>query len=700
MRTLLLIAAAAGNAACSQHGAPLAADAGVDAPVPVDAAIDAVAPPDAPSPYTISIGAPDVVADALISRAVTITGNPGDHVQLAIVRPTMGAPTGSLTPTMVQLDGTGNATASYMPCTDVTADCVGPATLTLALASAPDVIVAHDAIMLDTPADVGEVAPCMTTGNVLYLHGNDDIENGILQTGSAVSWTAVTTPDQVEFDFSVFPGRAVFSLVDMAAPLVPGVYSHAQRADFAQTGHPGLEISATCSAIDGRFQIHDYTADPVLGTLYSATISFEQVCDGMPGVIEGCVHYEAQATTPTSPPPPDPTMVSVQVLATTNDGTYDSTASAIFTDSTGAVVLDTQVDQYGEAEVALPGGGSLTTIQHVGGYEYIHSYRGLVTGDHVVVDHASANSGAEDLMVATFTPPVDANGASASSISVLTPCGGGGWSPGTGPLSAELPFYDGCRTSTFDMLTTVAFSDGQPQEFIWQTDLAHLANGNVEVDTGWLQMAWAIVKLVNVPASSPALDAAWSMLIGTTPVQMGSQRIDSPIAGNQEVAIPYPPGAGDGAVVTVDTFTSLLSSESRTVVESGAPSAVTVDFSTQPIPLVSAVQVDAAGASWTETPGGSADVRTVIWCGTLHTGDRVIWTLEEPYDGQPSTALPTLPAAHSAEDPTVDPDATQYGADVFYVDYDVVSGFTLAPPSGAYSSHSSAAQTYSMMFPF
>ena len=701
MRARYVLAAMLGFAACSKQGAHVASDAGVDAMAPADAAADAPsAAPDAPSPYSISIGAPDVLATALISRMVTITGNPADQVQLAITRPVMGAPTGELSTTRVTLDGTGHATVSYMPCTDVTPDCLGPATLTLALASAPDVVVAQDAITLDTPPDVGEVAPCMTTGNVLYLHGNDNILNGVSQSGPNVSWAAVTTPDQIEFDISSSPGRAIFSLASVAEPLAPGLYSEAERAEFATPGHPGLEVGSGCNAIDGRFQVYDYQADPVLGTLYSATISFEQVCDGMPGVLVGCVHYEAPPTTPVTPPPPDPTKVSVQVLSTANDGTYDSAATAIFTDSTGAVVLDTQVDQFGEAQAALPSGGSLTTIQHVGGHEYIHSYRGLVTGDHVVVNPAASKSGAEDMMLATFTPPNDVNNTTPSSMSFLTPCGGGSWSSGTGPHSATLPFYDGCRTSTFDMLSIASFPDGQPQEFVWQTGLTHTADGNVAIGTGWLQMALATIKLANVPANSPSLHATWSTKIGATPVKLGSQLIDSPIAGDQFTSVNYAPGAGDGAVVTVDTSSGLLSAESRTVAMSGAPSLVTVDFATQPIPLVSAVQANSTGASWTETSGGAADVRTVVWCVTLHTGTRVTWRLEEPYDGNASTVFPTLPAAHSAEDPTVDPGATPYGADVFYVDYDVVSGFTLSPPSGPYRSHSSSAQTYSMQFPF
>ena len=55
---------------------------------------------------------------------------------------------------------------------------------------------------------------------------------------------------------------------------------------------------------------------------------------------------------------------------------------------------------------------------------------------------------------------------------------------------------------------------------------------------------------------------------------------------------------------------------------------------------------------------------------------------------------------HAAEDPTGDPGATLYGTAVTNIDYDVLAGFSLLPPSGAYKSHSSTAETYNMQFPF
>ena len=44
------------------------------------------------------------------------------------------------------------------------------------------------------------------------------------------------------------------------------------------------------------------------------------------------------------------------------------------------------------------------------------------------------------------------------------------------------------------------------------------------------------------------------------------------------------------------------------------------------------------------------------------------------------------------DDPTADHAAVMNGASVSYIDYDTVTGFTLAPPSGSYQVHTSSAQ--------
>ena len=260
-----------------------------------------------------------------------------------------------------------------------------------------------------------------------------------------------------------------------------------------------------------------------------------------------------------------------------------------------------------------------------------------------------------------------------------------------------LEFADACRTPTFGMLALASFASG-PQQFVWQSALTHLANGNVAVGSNWTPMGTATVTLTNVPPSHPALRLEWLMKIDGTPIPMSTEGISTPMAGTQSVMLTYPPGAGHGTVVNVGASLNLLTYEARSVVNTGAPSAVTVDFATQPIPVPSAVQQTATGATWTQSAGGVADVRRLVWQAMTPT-KRVRWFLVEPNNGQTSTTL-SLPASHAAEDPTTNASTQLYGTAVFYDDYDTSSGFTLTPPTGNHRLHWSVAETFNMRFPF
>src|SRR5690349_8213834 len=133
--------------------------------------------------------------------------------------------------------------------------------------------------------------------------------------------------------------------------------------------------------------------------------------------------------------------------------------------------------------------------------------------------------------------------------------------------------------------------------------------------------------------------------------------IVGPVSGDQSMMMRYPPGAGDGTLVEIDTAVDFLAltSEHRMLDMAGAPSTVAVEYGVQALPQLSAPQQTNVGASWTQTGPGTADIRTVIWGAKTSTTSSVQWNVFEPYDGATSTTVPTLPAAHAAEDPTVDP---------------------------------------------
>jgi hypothetical protein len=82
----------------------------------------------------------------------------------------------------------------------------------------------------------------------------------------------------------------------LGTPLTVGTYTNAERAPFASSGHPGLEISGDgrgCNTLIGDFQVHDIAWDSVGVRKLSA--SFHQRCEGGTAVLRGMISYERPA---------------------------------------------------------------------------------------------------------------------------------------------------------------------------------------------------------------------------------------------------------------------------------------------------------------------------------------------------------------------------------------------------------------------
>jgi len=77
--------------------------------------------------------------------------------------------------------------------------------------------------------------------------------------------------------------------------LVPGFYDNAQRAPFASSGHPGIDISGDgrgCNTITGNFTVHEATFDSSSPPkVLNFTASFEQHCEGGPAALLGTIYY-------------------------------------------------------------------------------------------------------------------------------------------------------------------------------------------------------------------------------------------------------------------------------------------------------------------------------------------------------------------------------------------------------------------------
>jgi len=191
-------------------------------------------------------------------------------------------------------------TASFVPCNATTPGCTGPLQLTLALASSPRTVLARLDVTLTEPAGVGSTAPCMVASKAMYFDGNDYIYHGTM-TVTEGAWGG--TGDRFSLRLNVTPSTSgqglwwylTFSSQQLGSDLVPGVYEDAQRAPFAQPGHPGIDVTGDgrgCNTITGRFQVHYFERQPNSSAITRALVSFEQHCEGGTNMLTGCIRYE------------------------------------------------------------------------------------------------------------------------------------------------------------------------------------------------------------------------------------------------------------------------------------------------------------------------------------------------------------------------------------------------------------------------
>jgi hypothetical protein len=111
---------------------------------------------------------------------------------------------------------------------------------------------------------------------------------------------------RVTFDSTFEPGvfwDVEFSTRGLGTPLVPGVYNGAQRAAFAEPGHPGLDITGEgrgCNTVTGDFTVLDAKFDysGASPRVISFAAKFEEHCEGGSGTLRGTVFFGSV------PPPP------------------------------------------------------------------------------------------------------------------------------------------------------------------------------------------------------------------------------------------------------------------------------------------------------------------------------------------------------------------------------------------------------------
>jgi hypothetical protein len=166
-----------------------------------------------------------------------------------------------------------------------------------------------DAVLVDTTP-----VACSGPGSVVIFWGDpadpifstahseeSDVTPGGIIVRDGGTWSATlrpTTHDYATISFRGAEPKYTFWDLDFATeriggPLRVGSFVDAQRAAFADTGHPGIDVGGDgvgCNTISGSFEITEVTYSFDAIATFSAT--FEQHCDEQPPALRGCVHYE------------------------------------------------------------------------------------------------------------------------------------------------------------------------------------------------------------------------------------------------------------------------------------------------------------------------------------------------------------------------------------------------------------------------
>lgn len=157
---------------------------------------------------------------------------------------------------------------------------------------------------LTLDSDPGDYIGQGSTSDIVYYPTNSDFFSaqirrtiGSTNEPAELLFLLGTVTGGVDNTFALL----FFGTDALGIPIQTGFYPDAERADFALTGHPGLDVSFQnrgCNTLTGNFTINNVafsnraeaeTGSPI--ELFSA--SFEQHCEGMAPALKGTFTYSA-----------------------------------------------------------------------------------------------------------------------------------------------------------------------------------------------------------------------------------------------------------------------------------------------------------------------------------------------------------------------------------------------------------------------
>jgi hypothetical protein len=97
-----------------------------------------------------------------------------------------------------------------------------------------------------------------------------------------------------------------FSTTQLGIVIQPGLYLNAERASFADPGHPGLDVSFQnrgCNTLTGNFSVDEAAFSPDGLTIETFGTTFEQHCEGLGPALFGSFQFDASGTLVPEPSP-------------------------------------------------------------------------------------------------------------------------------------------------------------------------------------------------------------------------------------------------------------------------------------------------------------------------------------------------------------------------------------------------------------
>jgi hypothetical protein len=272
-----------------------------------DAGATEAGSPPKPS-FDVRIGKPSVSGNGysrvpVFAIARADDGSPlSENVILGVSR--QGS--GSFEPYQVAVGPLGTF-SSFTSCdSSFSPGCAAKTRITMARASAPDVVVAQsEELEIIGLKPVWSADACRALPNVIHLDGQpgDLIHPGVqtITRGNFYPdvWSVPDTRSVTLFFQTNKPAQVVenwhlhFSTAPISQPLAVRVYDQVTEGSAADAFRPTMSVSGpngSCSKISGEFQVHKISFD-TNNRLSEALVSFEQRCNGSQVALRGCVHY-------------------------------------------------------------------------------------------------------------------------------------------------------------------------------------------------------------------------------------------------------------------------------------------------------------------------------------------------------------------------------------------------------------------------